>query len=128
MRAWKTACASPSPSTVVIPKGIYNVGPLMFLGPCKASTISINLRGILRAPTDLNKHKSQDGWIVFQYINGLTVFGGGKFDGQGSVAWALNDCAKTGKCSSLPIVSTRIYKYMSILLSDSFLLSQATVL
>lgn len=106
MRAWKDACASTSASTVVIPKGKYSVGPLMFLGPCKAKSISINLRGILLAPRDLNKHKSQDGWIVFQYIDGLTVFGGGTFDGQGSVAWAVNNCATTGKCNSLPIVSS----------------------
>ncbi|KAK3032006.1 hypothetical protein RJ639_036211 [Escallonia herrerae] len=49
-----------------------------------------------------NKLKSQDGWIVLQNIDGLTLVGG-TFDGQGSTAWAENNCARTGKCNSLPI-------------------------
>ncbi|GMY09711.1 exopolygalacturonase clone GBGA483-like [Fagus crenata] len=87
--AWKEACTSIDPSTVVIPKGKYMVGPVMFQGPCKAS-VSI-------------QHKSQDGWIVFQNIDRLMVTGGGTFDGQGSLAWSQNNCAKTRKCNSLPI-------------------------
>jgi galacturan 1,4-alpha-galacturonidase len=80
------------------------VGPVMFQGPCKAS-VSIQVQGNLLAPIDLNKHKSQDGWIVFQNIDRLMVSGGGTFDGQGSLAWSQNNCAKTRKCNSLPIVS-----------------------
>lgn len=59
----------------------------------------------LKAPTSINKLKSQGGWVVFQNIDGLNVLGGGTFDGQGTVAWSKNNCAKTGKCYSLPAVS-----------------------
>ena len=56
------------------------------------------------APIDLNKFNPQDHWTVFQNIDGLMVSGGGTFDGQGSLAWSQNNCAKTGICDSLPIV------------------------
>ncbi|KAF8409675.1 hypothetical protein HHK36_005754 [Tetracentron sinense] len=102
LSAWKEACASATPSRLLIPKGTYATGPVKFQGPCKAP-VGILVKGILKAPTDLNKFKSEDGWIVFQNIDRLTLSGGGIFDGQGASAWAQNDCAKTGKCNSLPI-------------------------
>ena len=80
----------------------------MFQGPCKAASIGFNLQGILQAPAEPSKFTSQDGWVVFQNINGLVISGGGTFDGQGALAWSQNDCAKTGKCNKLPIVSTSI--------------------
>ncbi|KAH9745143.1 threonine--tRNA ligase 2 [Citrus sinensis] len=100
--AWKEACTSENLSTVVISKGNYMVGSVTFKGPCK-SPITLHIEGKLKAPVELERLSSQDGWIVFQDIDGLQVSGGGTFDGQGSAAWAKNDCRKTGKCSSLPI-------------------------
>ncbi|KAL6975631.1 galacturonan 1,4-alpha-galacturonidase [Sarracenia purpurea var. burkii] len=102
--AWKEACASADPSRVVIAKGNYMVGPVKFEGPCKAP-ITILAQGDWKAPADVRQFESHDGWIVLENIDGLTLSGGGSFDGQGAVAWQQNDCAKTGKCNSLPIVS-----------------------
>lgn len=102
--AWQSACSSPTPSKLLIPAGQYAVGPMTFLGPCKAP-ITVQFDGNLKAPTDLNKLKSQDGWIVFQQVDAMTL-SGGVFDGQGKVAWSQNNCAQTGKCSNLPIVCT----------------------
>ncbi|WOH05798.1 hypothetical protein DCAR_0625219 [Daucus carota subsp. sativus] len=99
--AWQSACSSPTPSKLLIPAGQYAVGPMTFLGPCKAP-ITVQFDGNLKAPTDLNKLKSQDGWIVFQQVDAMTL-SGGVFDGQGKVAWSQNNCAQTGKCSNLPI-------------------------
>ncbi|KAL6140236.1 hypothetical protein ACLB2K_058536 [Fragaria x ananassa] len=101
-KTWTDACAATSPSTVVIEKGNYLVGPVRFGGPCKAP-ISIKVAGTLVAPAEPEKLKSQDGWVVFQNVDNLSVSGGGVFDGQGKLAWSRNDCAKTGKCNSLPI-------------------------
>jgi len=100
--AWKAACVSTDPSTVLIPNGKYMVGPLTFQGPCKAP-VSVQVQGNILAPTDLNIFKSQNGWMVFQNIDRLMVSGTGTFDGQGSLAWSQNNCAKTGTCNSLPI-------------------------
>lgn len=126
MSAWKEACASPQPSQLVIPGGTYMVGPVTFQGPCKAP-ITIQSQGNWKAPTDLNKLKSQDGWIVFQNIDALTL-SGGTFDGQGEIAWSQNDCAKTGKCSSLPIVNPKpnflhlnFHSYLKMILQQKYL-------
>lgn len=100
--AWKAACVSTDPSTVLIPNGKYMVGPLTFQGPCKAP-VSVQVQGNLLAPTDLNIFKSYTGWIGFQNIDRLMVSGAGTFDGQGSFAWSQNNCAKTGTCNSMPI-------------------------
>ncbi|XP_059664495.1 exopolygalacturonase clone GBGA483-like [Cornus florida] len=100
--AWKQACQSTDPSMVVVPAGTYMVGSVKFQGPCKAP-VTIQAQGTWKAPSDINKLKSQDGWIIFQNIEGLTISGGVTFDGQGAIAWQQNDCAKTGKCNSLPI-------------------------
>ncbi|KAL6143996.1 hypothetical protein ACLB2K_054691 [Fragaria x ananassa] len=88
-KAWTDACTATSQSTVVIEKGNYLVGPVRFGGPCKAP-ISIKVAGTLVAPAEPEKLKSHDGWVVFQNVDNLSVFGG-------------NDFAKTGKCNSLPI-------------------------
>lgn len=104
MSAWNQACTSATPSTVVIPRGPYMVGPLKFQGPCKAP-MAIQLQGILLAPTDLNKLKSQYGWVIFQYIKFDTFFGGGTFD----------------KCNSLPIVYVHLFYCINFTLLFPFL-------
>ncbi|XP_030471483.1 exopolygalacturonase-like [Syzygium oleosum] len=101
MSAWQTACTSPSPSSVVISKGSYMAGPLKFQGPCKAD-VNLKVEGTIKAPSDLSKLKSQGAWVLFQNVDGLTLSGGGSFDGQGAVAWKENNCAQTGKCNTLP--------------------------
>ncbi|GAB4859366.1 hypothetical protein Ancab_010830 [Ancistrocladus abbreviatus] len=100
MSAWKQACSSPEPSTLII-RGVYMVAQMELQGPCKAK-VTIRLEGTLRAPSSLEKFRPGDAWISFRYIDGLTLLGGGSFDGEGQIAWKENDCAKTGKCN-LPI-------------------------
>lgn len=60
-------------------------GPVKFQGPSK-SLASVRVEGTLQALAEPEKLKSQDGWVVSQNIDGLTVSGGGTFDGQGSIA------------------------------------------
>ncbi|OWM75437.1 hypothetical protein CDL15_Pgr021601 [Punica granatum] len=102
LSSWKQACQSPGPSTVVIPKGTYLAGSLQFQGPCRSKSIDFQVQGTIKAPADPSQIKT-DSWVLFQNVDGLSVSGGGTFDGQGAVAWSQNDCAKTGKCNSLPI-------------------------
>ncbi|XP_077228645.1 exopolygalacturonase-like [Tasmannia lanceolata] len=100
LNAWKEACALDGIARVLIPEGTFLVGPAVFKGPCKGSMV-FQVKGIVKAPTDLNKFES-DGWIVFNYINGLMITGGGTFDGQGASAWPHNKCPKSVKCKLLP--------------------------
>ena len=103
MSAWKQACASPTPSSVVIPKGTFLSNELKIEGPCKAP-IEFHLQATLKAPADPRKMMGGGEWITFRNIDHFTLLGGGVFDGQGKTAWTQNDCKQTGKCSKLPNV------------------------
>ncbi|GMH12018.1 hypothetical protein Nepgr_013859 [Nepenthes gracilis] len=102
--AWKDACASASPSKVVIPKGLYSMFPVTLLGPCK-NRVTIEATGNFQAPADPAQFRGQDTWVKIERVDGLTftgVNGGGYFDGNGEIAWKQNDCKGTGTCMSLP--------------------------
>ncbi|XP_068642021.1 exopolygalacturonase-like [Aristolochia californica] len=99
MNAWKAACEWEGTSRVIIPEGTFLVGPVVLKGPCKSPMV-LQVKGMVKAP-DLNKFTS-DGWIDFQYIDGLMITGGGKFDGQGARAWPHNKCSNGQKCQPLP--------------------------
>ncbi|KAF6161933.1 hypothetical protein GIB67_014135 [Kingdonia uniflora] len=88
---------------VLVPKGDYVLGPVIFEGPCKASTIHFELQGSLKASTDHSKYK-KDGWISFYRITGFKLSGVGVFDGQGASAWLKNSCSKRKNCDVLPVV------------------------
>uniref|UniRef100_A0A9I9DAY4 Exopolygalacturonase n=1 Tax=Cucumis melo TaxID=3656 RepID=A0A9I9DAY4_CUCME len=85
LAAWRTACDSAGVVTFLIPKGTYLVGP-----------------GYLKASTNLSKYGSGAGWIEFRWMEGLTLTGGGTFDGRGSEAWPFNNCRDDYNCKLLP--------------------------
>ncbi|KAJ7961919.1 putative Pectin lyase-like superfamily protein [Quillaja saponaria] len=60
------------------------------------------IKGVLKAPTDPSLVYISDKWISFQRLENLVVSGGGTLDGQGTVAWSLNDCSKNPNCRTLP--------------------------
>ncbi|KAI3927825.1 hypothetical protein MKW98_023426 [Papaver atlanticum] len=100
LQAWKEACQWRGKARIYIPKGRYMVvGPLPFVGPCKGYMM-VQVQGSLIAPYGLSKN-NEDSWIRFQYINGLKIFGGGTFDGQGASAWKYRKC--THNCRNLPV-------------------------
>ena len=102
IKAWKAACAVAG-SKVVISTGAYKLGLVTLKGPCKGA-IEFNLQGTQQAPSDVASFKGKDGWVIFESIDGLTVSGGGVFDGKGQLAWEKNDCNKDKNCNVLPIV------------------------
>ncbi|XP_042477668.1 exopolygalacturonase-like [Macadamia integrifolia] len=101
INAWKDACASKVSSTILIPKGRFLLGPVLLVGPCR-SQIEFRNEGIVMAPMNPVIFKGGS-WINFRYITGLTISGGGVFDGRGQVAWAKNDCKRNPHCQQLPI-------------------------
>lgn len=107
MEAWKQACASPEPSSVVIPAGTFLASAVKFEGPCKAP-IDLQIKGTLKAPEDHTLFKD-DGWLTFHNVDRLTLSGGGIFDATGAKTWSLNECHKTISCDSFPIVSRYAY-------------------
>ncbi|KAL5573795.1 hypothetical protein UlMin_023392 [Ulmus minor] len=100
-KAWKDACASPTPSKVVIPSGIYNLKVAKFEGPCKAPIV-FQLQGTLKAQTNPSGFNEGEGWITFLRIDKLTLTGGGTFDGQGKNTWG-KQCSSTKYCNKLPM-------------------------
>nr|POF10834.1 exopolygalacturonase [Quercus suber] len=100
-KAWKAACAVAG-SKVVISAGVYKLGLVSLLGPCKGA-IDFNLQGTLQAPSDVASFNSKDGWVVFEHIIGLTVSSGGVFDGKGQQTWQKNECNINKNCNVLPI-------------------------
>ncbi|CAN6358609.1 unnamed protein product [Urochloa humidicola] len=99
MLAWKAACAAVGAVTLVVPAGMYYIGPVQFHGPCKASTLTFQLQGTLKAATDLKRFDND--WIEFGWVNGITV-AGGVIDGQGASSWPFNKCPVHKDCKVLP--------------------------
>ncbi|CAO1943013.1 unnamed protein product [Urochloa humidicola] len=99
MSAWKATCAAAGAVTLVAPAGTYYIGPVQFHGPCKASTLTFQLQGTLKAVTDLKRFGN--GWIEFGWVKGLTI-AGGVIDGQGASSWPFNKCPVRKDCKVLP--------------------------
>ncbi|XP_047320790.1 exopolygalacturonase-like [Impatiens glandulifera] len=70
------------------------------MGPCKAP-INFHVEGYILAHAD-PAHFQAGAWIQLNNINALTVSGTGTFDGQGAMAWSLNDCGKNLNCKWSP--------------------------
>ncbi|KAH7861746.1 hypothetical protein Vadar_030304 [Vaccinium darrowii] len=101
MSAWKEACGSITPSTVLIPRGTYLLTAVKILGPCKAP-VGIQVQGTLLAPANPAQVKA-DGWLTIERIDRFMLFGTGTLDGQGATAWANNDCSKNPNCGPIPM-------------------------
>ncbi|PRQ16537.1 putative polygalacturonase [Rosa chinensis] len=83
--SWTDACASMSTSTVLVPRGTYELlQQATFEGPCKAP-IQFQLQGTLQAPKD--RSQLDVSWVQFKNLDMLTLSGGGTFDGQGAHSW-----------------------------------------
>ncbi|KAG4211805.1 hypothetical protein ERO13_A02G123405v2, partial [Gossypium hirsutum] len=99
--ACKEACASASPSKIVIPKGIYFFSTATLDGPCKAP-IELQVQGTVKAPADPGAFKEPK-WIAFNRIENFKLSGGGVFDGQGTTTYKREGCKGHDYCGSLPI-------------------------
>ncbi|KAK1583042.1 hypothetical protein Q3G72_020519 [Acer saccharum] len=76
---------------------------MVFSGSCKGP-INFNLQGDLVAPTGAASLEIEL-WISFQYIDQLTINGGGSLDGQGPSAWPFNKYDNNPLGKPLPIDS-----------------------
>lgn len=87
---------------VLIPEGEYVLDSVLFVGPCRSSSIAFVLKGTIMPLGYTSNHEE---WITFRYVSGLIVAGGGTLDAQGYKVWGLNDCSRSSNCLSLPVVS-----------------------
>ncbi|PPD85282.1 hypothetical protein GOBAR_DD17782 [Gossypium barbadense] len=70
-------------------------------GPCKAP-IELQVEGTVKAPANPGAFKEPK-WITFNKIENFKLFGGGLFDGQGTIAYKREGCKNHDYCGSLPI-------------------------
>jgi polygalacturonase len=105
--AFQAACASKGRSSLLVPPGTYQLGPIKFGGPCPCSHITFDIKGTLVAPPDVKAFPGP-AWIEFDALHELVVEGGGIIDGQGQSAW-------TQTCNNKAIVCLCVlYVYMEM--------------
>lgn len=109
LSAWKEACASTTPSKIIIPAGTFMLSQAKLEGPCKAP-IELQVQGTINAPTNPGQFKEGE-WFTVNYIDHFTLSGTGTFDGQGAQAWSQNDCKKADDCSALPNVRANTIEF-----------------
>ncbi|MBA0781886.1 hypothetical protein Gotri_002767 [Gossypium trilobum] len=93
LSAWTRACASTNPATIYVPKGRFLLRSVNFRGKCNNNAISFRIDGTLVAPVDYRIIGKADNWISFQYVDGVSIYGG-KLDAKGTGLWA---CKNSGK-------------------------------
>ncbi|XP_010051184.2 probable polygalacturonase At3g15720 [Eucalyptus grandis] len=104
VKAWEDTCGDSGEKgtpTLAVPGGKkFRLSPVAFKGPCKSSSINVQIDGTLVAPSSLSGWKgcSSGRWLNFQDVANLNVKGSGQVDGQGSLWW---DGAKGG-CEKRP--------------------------
>lgn len=105
MQTWVAACHHRGRARVVIPNGVFTLGPVIFAGPCSAiSPIVVEVSATLKADTDISLYENAV-WFSFEDLNGIILTGSGNFDGQGTANWKYNDCKRNSDCVQLPAVS-----------------------
>ncbi|KAL7085813.1 hypothetical protein ACP275_14G301000 [Erythranthe tilingii] len=91
LRAWTSACNSATPAAVSVPRGIYLIRSVSFVGPCK-NRILFQISGTLVAPDNYNVVGNSQFWILFYKVSRLSVVGG-IIDAKGSKFWS---CRRSG--------------------------------
>ncbi|XP_062088652.1 polygalacturonase-like [Humulus lupulus] len=94
LAAWGKACSSTNPAVVYVPPGRFLLKNVVFSGQCKNKAITFRIAGTLVAPTDYRLIGNAANWILFQYVNGVTI-SGGILDGQGTSLWNCKNSPKT---------------------------------
>ncbi|CAN6454252.1 unnamed protein product [Victoria cruziana] len=117
--AWLAACADSGSPTLEIPSRKYLVGHIKFSGPCNnTGALTIKVGGTILASTNMSLYQSPE-WIRFAHVNNMKVTGTGTFDGQGALAWPLNNCPFKKQCKLLPVNNLIKSKLFNIVLLNS---------
>ena len=89
-RAWRDACHSNGPATVLVPAGTFMTGEIIFTGPCTAAPITFEIQGTMLGTHDVSMY-SQNQWISIERVNNVIVTGPGTLNGLGEATWKLKD-------------------------------------
>ncbi|CAL9228381.1 unnamed protein product, partial [Arabidopsis halleri] len=104
LQAWTAACGGDGDiKTLLIPSDkTFLLQPTVFQGPCKSSSIKVQLDGAIVAPSDKVAWSDPISrmWIKFSTVSGLTIVGSGTIDSRGSSFW---EALHISKCDNLRI-------------------------
>ncbi|XP_060211297.1 polygalacturonase-like [Lycium barbarum] len=88
LNAWKAACGSTKPATIIVPLGRYLVKQAHFRGKCNNKAITFRIDGTLLAPSNYNViGNAGNYWLLFEGVDGVSIRGG-NLDGRGAALWA----------------------------------------
>ncbi|KAL1215611.1 putative polygalacturonase [Cardamine amara subsp. amara] len=94
VQAWNAACGGEGDiKTLLIPSDTtFLLQPIVFQGPCKSSSIKVQLNGVIVAPSNIGAWSSPSlhKWIGFSTVSGLMLVGSGNINGRGSSFWEQN--------------------------------------
>ncbi|CAE6157518.1 unnamed protein product [Arabidopsis arenosa] len=94
LQAWTAACGGDGDiKTLLIPSDkTFLLQPTVFQGPCKSSSIKVQLDGAIVAPSEKVAWSDPISrmWIKFSTVSGLIIVGSGTIDSRGSSFWELN--------------------------------------
>lgn len=105
LNSWIQVCESPVPATLLVPKGQFLAGPVIFAGPCK-SKVTVHVQGTIIATTS---GYATPEWFLFERVDNLVLTGTGTFHGKGEDVWKADGCGKKVQCNLPPTVRTNNY-------------------
>lgn len=111
-KAWSLACSSGVSSTIYVPKGSFVLKSIVFQGPCK-HRVTFQIKGTLLAPANYWNLGQTGNWIMFAYVNGLSIYGG-TIDARAASFWA---CKNAGKNCPTAAQSLSIQRSSDVLVS-----------
>lgn len=101
IKTWVAACGSGGAAKVLIPRGNFVAGEVVFAGPCNATkSITIEIQGNLLAYSDLSSY-TQSAWVQIERVDNVIVTGGGTINGRGSAVWKYSTGSNQG--ARLPV-------------------------
>ncbi|KAG2290848.1 hypothetical protein Bca52824_037519 [Brassica carinata] len=109
LNTWLQVCASPVPATLLVPKGDFLAGPVIFAGPCK-SKVTVEVQGTILAPP--SGYPTPE-WFLFEHVDNVVLTGPGTFHGKGEAVWKADGCGKKVDCN-LPPTSLKFRNILNL--------------
>ncbi|CAL5440008.1 unnamed protein product [Camellia sinensis] len=134
IQACNAACkSSTGPSNLVIPPGRFMVGKTIFKGPYSSNPVTVEIQETILANSNMSEFGGR-ACLLFQDVDGLTVLGGGIFDGQvlyqssikvqkvtNAVIWDINLVNSKGFHMTITSCSNFVVERLNITASENSL-------